>query len=85
MATCEETLAQLYAYLDEVLDEEMRSDIATHIGGCTECSSHVDFELSLMVHIRRKSQEEPLPDELRRKILECFDIDVSDAARREEP
>lgn len=84
MATCEETLAQLYEYLDEVLDEEMRIDIATHIGGCSQCSSHVDFELSLMVHIRRKSKEEPLPEDLRRKLLECFDIDVSEATRRDE-
>lgn len=81
MADCEETLRQLYAYLDEALDEGLRSDIESHVGDCPDCSDRISFEYSLKVNIRMRSKEEPLPEELRVRLLECFDVDVSDDTR----
>ena len=83
MFGCDDTLDQLYAYLDEVLDEQARSEIELHVGDCPDCKDRVDFEYSLLVHIRKRSKEEPLPEELRRRLLECFDIDVPDGTRRD--
>lgn len=83
MAGCDDTLQLLYAYLDEVLDETARADIESHVGDCDECRDRVDFEYSLMTHIRKRSKEEPLPEELRRRLLECFDIDVTGDTRRD--
>lgn len=75
MADCDDTLRQLLEYLDDSLDEEIRIEIATHVEDCDGCRDRLDFESSLMIHIRRRSKEEPIPEELRRRLLECFDID----------
>ncbi len=83
MADCDETLRQLYAYLDEMLDDSMRADIGSHVRDCPDCQKRVDFEYSLVVHIRQRSKEEPIPEDLRRRLLECFDLDVSDDTRRD--
>lgn len=83
MADCDETLRQLYAYLDEMLDDSMRADIGSHVRDCPDCKERVDFEYSLVVHIRQRSKEEPVPEELRRRLLECFDLDVSDGTRQD--
>lgn len=83
MADCEETLRQLYEYLDEVLDEALRDDIGSHVRDCPDCKERVDFEYSLMIHIRQRSKEEPVPEELQRRLLECFDVDVSDGTRQD--
>lgn len=82
MADCDETLHQLYSYLDELLDEDMRNAVADHLENCGDCQKRADFEYSLMIHVRARAKEEPIPDDLRRRLLECFDIDVSDDARR---
>jgi len=84
MADCDETLRQLYAYLDELLDEEMRTEIQSHVGDCAGCRDRIEFESMLMIHIRRKSKEEPLPEDLRRRLLECLDVDVAPDTRRDD-
>ncbi len=87
MADCDETLRQLYAYLDHVLDESLRAEIDSHMGDCPDCKDRVDFEYSLMIHIRQRSKEEALPDELRQRLLDCFDLqnlDVTGDTRRED-
>ncbi|MEN9802328.1 MAG: putative zinc-finger, partial [Actinomycetota bacterium] len=48
MANCDETLHQLYAYLDELLDEEMRIEIESHVGDCPGCRDRIEFESKLM-------------------------------------
>lgn len=78
MAECDETIRQLYAYLDDFLDDSMRSEINSHLVDCPDCQGRVEFEYSLKVHIRERAKEEPLPDELRRRLLSCFDLDMTD-------
>lgn len=82
MADCDETLRQLYAYLDRVLDDEARAEIGSHVNDCPDCTERVEFEYSLLIHLRRRSKEEPIPDDLRIRLLECFDVDVSGDTRR---
>lgn len=79
MAECDETIRQLYAYLDDFLDETMKAEITSHLVECPDCQGRVEFEYSLKVHIRHRAQEEPLPDELRQRLLNCFDLDVTDS------
>lgn len=73
---CAETLQQLYGYLDQVLDEEMRASMDVHLAGCSDCKERVEFEYSLKVHLRTRAREEPIPDELRARLLGCFEIDI---------
>jgi anti-sigma factor (TIGR02949 family) len=84
MADCDETLRQLYAYLDEILDADMRAEIESHVGDCDGCRDRIQFESLLMVHIRQRSKEEPLPEDLRRRLLECLDVGVSADTRWDE-
>ena len=51
MADCNETIRQLYAYLDEMLDESLKDDIALHLGDCPDCQGRVEFEYSLKIKI----------------------------------
>lgn len=76
MADCRDTIRELYAYLDEVLDEDLRVQITSHLDDCPDCQERVEFEVTLKSRIRVRAAEEPLPDELRRRLLDCFDMDI---------
>lgn len=76
MADCRDTIRELYAYLDEVLDESLRAQITTHLGDCPDCQDRVQFEYTLKARIRTKAVDEPLPESLRRRLLDCFDMDI---------
>ena len=78
MADCNDTIAQLYAYLDRFLDEELRIEIDEHLRVCPDCQGRVEFEHSLKLTIRERSREEPVGEELRRRLLDCFEIDLDD-------
>ncbi len=76
MADCRDTIRELYAYLDEVLDEAVRSQITSHLDECPDCQDRVQFEHTLKARIRIRAAEEPLPDTLRQRLLDCFDMDI---------
>ncbi len=76
MADCGDTIRELYAYLDEVLDEAVRAQITSHLDQCPDCQDRVEFEHTLKARIRIRAAEEPLPDTLRRRLLDCFDMDI---------
>jgi len=78
MADCNETIVQLYAYLDRFLDEELRVEIDEHLRVCPDCQGRVEFEHTLKLTIRERSREEPVGEELRRRLLDCFEIDLDD-------
>lgn len=78
VAECDETIRQLYAYLDDFLDESLKTEISSHLVECPDCQGRVEFEYSLKAHIRVRAKEEPLPEELRQRLLNCFDLDVTD-------
>ncbi|MEN9804091.1 MAG: putative zinc-finger [Actinomycetota bacterium] len=76
MADCRDTIRELYAYLDEVLDESVRAQITSHLDQCPDCQDRVQFEHTLKARIRIRAAEEPLPDTLRQRLLDCFDMDI---------
>lgn len=76
MADCRDTIRELYSYLDELLDEDLRIQITSHLDDCPDCQERVEFEITLKSRIRVRAAEEPLPDELRRRLLDCFDMDI---------
>lgn len=78
MADCNDTIEQLYAYLDRLLDDELRFEIDEHLRLCPDCQGRVEFEHTLKITIRERSREEPVGEELRRRLLDCFEIDLDD-------
>lgn len=76
MADCRDTIRELYAYLDEVLDEAVRAQITSHLDQCPDCQDRVQFEHTLKARIRIRAAEEPLPDTLRQRLIDCFDMDI---------
>ena len=78
MADCRDTIRELYSYLDEVLEENLRVQISTHLDECPDCQDRVQFEYTLKARIRARAADEPLPDELRQRLLDCFDLDPDD-------
>lgn len=76
MADCRDTIRELYAYLDEVLDESLRAQITSHLDECPDCQDRVEFEHTLKVRIRLRAAEEPLPDALKKRLLDCLDMDI---------
>lgn len=76
MADCRDTIRELYAYLDEVLDESLRAQITSHLDECPDCQDRVQFEHTLKTRIRLRAAEEPLPDALKKRLLDCLDMDI---------
>ena len=78
MADCNDTIERLYAYLDSVLDDHLRVEIDEHLNVCPDCQGRLEFEHSLKIAIRERSHEEPVSDDLRQRLLDCFNISLDD-------
>ena len=78
MADCNDTITQLYAYLDRFLDEELRLEIDEHLRICPDCQGRLEFEHTLKLTIRERSREEPVGEDLRQRLLDCFEIDLDE-------
>lgn len=68
---CDETLHELYHFLDGELTEERRAHIRAHLEGCPPCFEAFDFEAELKIVIQSRCQER-VPDDLRRRIAEAI-------------
>ena len=78
MADCRDTIEQLYAYLDRILDDDLRRDIDQHLGDCPDCQGRVEFEFTLKAHIRTRAADEPMPPDLEARLRECLDLELDD-------
>ncbi len=67
---CEETLAELYTYLDDELTVEVRERIRVHLDDCPPCGDIAVFEVELRRVIASKCIDR-VPDELRARILKA--------------
>jgi mycothiol system anti-sigma-R factor len=67
MSECEDSLHELYAYLDGELTEDRRAAIHRHLDGCQPCAEPYDFEAELRALIRKKCQEQ-VPESLVAKV-----------------
>ncbi len=68
---CEETLVELYSYLDGELTEERRIHIEHHLNECGDCLEAFDFEAELRIVIAQKCQD-PCPDQLRERVAQAL-------------
>jgi mycothiol system anti-sigma-R factor len=67
MSDCQDSLHELYRYLDGELTEDRRDKIQRHLDGCQPCAEPYDFEAELRSVIRRKCQEQ-VPEALVAKV-----------------
>ncbi len=65
--TCEESLAQIYLFLDGELDEATRASIEIHLEHCSPCVAAFGLEMELRALVSRCCRE-PVPRELRERI-----------------
>ena len=67
---CSDALAEIYTYLDGELTEDKRTRIAGHLAGCNPCIEAFDFEAELRLVISTRAHNDPVPEQLRIRILE---------------
>jgi len=76
MADCNETLRELYRFLDGELPSEVQSTITHHLDGCLDCLQVYDFQAELRIVIAQKAKETEVPAGLLDRIRACFgDVD----------
>jgi mycothiol system anti-sigma-R factor len=68
---CEETLRELYVFLDGELDTTHRAHIKAHLDDCSDCLEAFDFEAELRMVIRSRCVEQ-VPDALLRRIADAI-------------
>jgi anti-sigma factor (TIGR02949 family) len=66
-AHCEEVMQQ---FMDRVLTDAERAEAETHLDGCTYCRKRYRFEETLRVFVRQAVASEPMPVELKQKLLD---------------
>lgn len=70
--SCDDAIAELYAYLDGELTEERRALIAAHLDGCGPCGRASHFEAELRVVIQDRCQER-VPAELVARVVDALE------------
>ncbi len=65
---CDETLTELYSYLDGELTVEVREKIRVHLDDCPPCGDIAVFEVELRKVIASKCVDK-VPDDLRARII----------------
>ena len=72
MADCNETLRELYLYLDGQLTDEDRDHIQQHLDDCSPCLEAFDFEAELRLVVRSRCVER-VPESLRARIARALE------------
>ena len=75
MSDCTETLRELEPFLDGELAEEVRHHVHHHLDACPDCQQAFEFHLELKQAIRRKCNEDALPDSLISRLEVCLTED----------
>ena len=76
---CNESLAELYTFLDGELTDDKRVEIRQHLDDCSPCLERFDFQAELKAVISQKCQEE-VPQELRDRIARSLGIEADSDA-----
>lgn len=74
MDDCQDTLRELYEFLDGELTDEDRDNIRNHLDDCSPCLASFDFEAELRMVVRNRCVDE-VPDALRRRIAEAIEAE----------
>jgi anti-sigma factor RsiW len=56
-------------FMDRVLTDAERAEAESHLDGCTYCRKRYRFEETLRVFVRQAVASEPMPVELKQKLL----------------
>ncbi len=66
---CRETLEKAYLFIDnEVLSEEERFEITSHLEACRPCLERVGLEAELTALVARLKGTEPCPERVKARI-----------------
>jgi len=69
---CEEVIKQLYDYLDGELNDDLETDIESHIQSCQECMGRTEFERQLKNSIKETGDSE-VPSTLNKRLMSIID------------
>lgn len=72
MSDCNETLRELYLFLDGELTDSDREHIRQHLDDCSPCLAAFDFEAELRLVIRNRCVDQ-VPDSLRERIARAIE------------
>ncbi|NLD76776.1 MAG: mycothiol system anti-sigma-R factor [Acidimicrobiales bacterium] len=72
MAECNETLRELYQFLDGELTDADRHHIQQHLDDCSPCLAAFDFEAELRLVVRNRCVD-TVPDALRDRIARAIE------------
>jgi len=76
---CNDSLAELYTFLDGELTDDKRVEIRQHLDDCSPCLERFDFQAELKAVISQKCREE-VPQELRDRIARSLGIEADSDA-----
>ena len=71
---CNETLRELYGFLDGQLSDDDREHIRHHLDDCSPCLEAFDFEAELRLVIRNRCTDHA-PESLRERIARAIDAE----------
>ena len=74
MADCNETLKELYGFLDGQLSDDDREHIRQHLDDCSPCLEAFDFEAELRIVVRNRCTDQ-VPDALRARIAKAIELE----------
>ncbi|MCC6316846.1 MAG: zf-HC2 domain-containing protein [Gemmatimonadaceae bacterium] len=69
---CRVAMAQLWDFLDQELTEEHMVEIRSHLAGCKSCHPHAAFAEHFLGALRRCRCADPMPDTLRRRVMDTL-------------
>lgn len=72
---CNETIKELYLFLDDELSDGQRDAVRHHLDGCMDCLGAFDFHAELKMVIAEKCNNDEMPPGLLSKIEKCFGVD----------
>jgi mycothiol system anti-sigma-R factor len=82
MADCNETLREMYAFLDGELAPSLKTQIEAHLEGCHDCLGAFEFHYELRQLVAQRCRDDAPPG-LYERILACFGDPAEPAAPSE--
>ena len=73
---CNQTLRELYQFLDGQLTDDDRLHIQRHLDDCSPCLAAYDFEAELRLVVRSRCTDE-VPESLRARIARAIEGEPS--------
>jgi mycothiol system anti-sigma-R factor len=72
LSDCNQTLADMYTYIDGELPPSFDQVVRSHLDGCTDCLGAFSFHVELRELVMRKAATERMPPGLAERIRRCF-------------